>query len=913
MDYIISEESIWQTSESLQSSLQEKVDTLLNQVKEDAESLKNRFGSVIDAAGFSVNAFFPPWDLHLNIDSRHLPDGLFVGSMIHPVTGELFFPAILPFMSSNATGFCLSPDDDEMINETLQMFAFRLLLSIPIEQAQFHFIDLHSFGKSSKCFNQLSEIIKNDAFVTNQHNLSKLLTELEELVGRLNHNELTGFKNLREFNADPSHITLKYHFVFFPHLDSRVDRDIVSRICSLCEGMNASSCGIYFFYSVHKESDLSQNSPLNDLMRISTLVTGDEMGYRMSNSIYGKEFEERYAFKFVNGFPDNLNLIIEDINRRAENVKPTIVSFDHGLERLMNGEKWTELKYDSYWQGDTTEGIVIPIGRKGANGLVKLSLWGNTGYYSAMIGGRPGYGKTVLLHDIICNGSIIYSPRELEFYLIDCTNGTGFKPYENLPHARFVSITKRREYTDSAIEHLNQEMYRRADVFKTASETTGNAIEKIEDYRNKTGKEMTRILVIIDEFQVLLEKRDKLSRKIGQALEKLVHEGRKYGIGIIFCTQSFRNIDFDTELIKLRIAFNLKDSDSLKVLGSGNDSAAHLTKKGEAILNGDNGKKESNIIFQAAFTNRMKSYVDFCADKWSKTEGDKPKRFVFDGKINCNLGQNEHFIDALTVNEVDSHQIDAYIGVPMFLRERHSFVRFCPKNGNNLIICGNDDRAAVSTIALINYQICQSFDQDSVRNQMLISDYFPESSNWSNYLKRFAVCAGIQYLKKKELDTTLDLLEKELNDRINADLAGLEHDNSPLFLTIAYIQNASVLKKNQCNQLSKASVIIQKLLKDGPDYGIHLIVYSPSYKLLEDVLDRSCMTSFGCRILMHGGAIGTQLIEETNSLHDGEALLIMEDSITTYDQDPIKLYNEFHSNLLQDENLDYIFSIYDNN
>ena len=904
MNHIVTEQAIGQKCRALQSALRNQVDSQLQSVSVENKALEDNFRAGIDLAGFSTNAFVPAEQLDFSADARQLPDGLFIGKLTHPAAKESFFPAILPFAQSNAIGLCLDGSNDDLSTDLMQMFAFRLLLSIPVEHAQFHFIDLHSYGKSSRHFNRLSEKITANAFVKDKQSLSSFITELEGLVSRLNHNVLAECKDLREFNADPSHIALKYHFVFIPHIDERIDRDTISRIYSLCSGMNASTCGIYVFYSLSPDYELTShsNDPLPELLNISTLVKRGTDGIRLYNSPFGSDFESRYCIELETGMPHNLNEIVKQINLRADNVKPPVVSFDRQLEEMISG--------GDYWQGNTTYGIEIPIGRKGANSTVYFTLAGKTTNYFAMIGGRPGYGKTVLLHDIICNGSLIYSPKELEFYLIDCTNGTGFKSYEHLPHARFVSITRQREYTDSAIEHLIDEMYRRADLFKAASESKQEAIEKIETYREKTGETLPRILVIIDEFQVLLEKHDKLSRKIGSSLEKLIKEGRKYGISIVFCTQSFRNIDFDTEQITLRIAFNLKEADSLKVLGAGNDSAAHLSKRGEAIYNDKNGSKDGNIIFQAAYTEQLQRYVSFCAERWAEADCPKPKRFVFDGKAVSDLGNNLPFISALTSGERNMNYIKTYIGMPMFIREEHSFVGFRQAIGSNLLICGSDDRSAASTLALVNYQVSQLFALEDVQHQMLMIDYFSDSSEWSQYLKSFAEQTGISYLRKRDLDSTLDQLVQLLKTRINAVMDDVASDNTPVFLTIAYIQNAPDLKKNQFNQPSKTAAKIINLLNDGPDYGIHLIVYAYNYKGLTDALDSSAVPLFGNRIILQDGALGFQLADESKALAEGTALLVTEDKSTTYEHDPVMLYNNFNSTMLNDKTIDFIFSKY---
>ena len=897
---IITEDTIQQACTRRKSEINDEVDALLKSVDSETHSLEEQFNAAINDAGFSPNAFVRFEKIDYSSDPRYLPDGLYAGMLKHPTTGVEFLPAIIPFASSNATGFCVDDSCDTQVTELLQMFAFRLLLSIPVDQVKCHFIDLHSFGQSAKHFNRLSEKSTAGALISDKKRLSDFISELESIVNRLNRNELLDCDSLREYNADPSHIAVPYHFVFFSHIHDRIDRESLARIYSLCAGKNATSCGIYFFYTIDKTLIPQQNDPLNDLLGISTLVTKDYSGYHISNSVYGEGFEKQYAFEIGKVLPDNIDALITEIDKRKENVKPQIVSFDDYLESLISTGK--------YWNANTTDGITIPIGRKGANGLVSFTLGGETADYFAMIGGRPGYGKTVLLHDIICNGSILYSPQELEFYLIDCTNGTGFKPYEHLPHARFVSITKQREYTDSAIEHLINEMYRRADLFKAAGEATGTAIEKIEKYRPVTGQVIPRILVIIDEFQVLLEKKDRLSSKIRASLEKIIREGRKYGISIVFCTQSYRNIDFDTELITLRIAFNLKELDSLKVLGSGNDSAAHLTKKGEAILNNKNGDKDANIIFQAAYTDKVQRYVNFCVDKWAELKVEKPKRYVFDGKPDSNLGSNTSFIESLTEQALDPDCIVSYLGVPMFIREAHSYVTFRKAIGSNLLICGTDIKSALSTMAIVNYQITQAV--DDVSSSVFMTDYFSESTDASKYLRKFAAMSGITYLQKKELEPTIDQIEALLKKRIDDDMAGIDNEHTPIILTLAYIQSAPDLKKNQYNQASKVGAKIQNILKNGPDYGIHLIVYAYNYKGLSDVLDTAFVSSFGNRILLQGGAVGPQLVQEADALADGTGLLITEDGSTTYEQDPFMLYNSFKSDTLSDEILDFIFSIY---
>lgn len=897
---MITVKTIQQACESTVLIIEEEREEQINKNRTDVLSCEAQLYRAIENAGFSSNAFMP-WDkLDFSLGKKEqLPDGISMGSLKHPLTGEPFFPAILPFTSSNATAFCIDSSSDTIITDLMQMLAMRALLSVPVELVSCHFVDLYSSGRFIKQINKLHTSATERTVISDKRKLSDFITYLEGVISGLYKKELRDYSTLRSYNADSSHRGAPYHFVFFPHIHDRIDRDIISRIYSLCSDMNAASCGIYFFYSIDRDA-IAQQGPLQDLLNISTVMLKSDENYRLSHSIYGQDWEERYTIEINKELPTNLEKIVNEINDRTEHAGK--IDFDEDMGTLIESER--------YWKESTVDGITIPIGNDESNNLVHFSLGGNgeSTPYFAMIGGRPGYGKTVLLHDIICYGSILYSPQELEFYLMDCTNGTGFKPYENLPHARFVSITKQREYTDSAIEYLVNEMYHRAELFTNAAEDTGEVIEKIEAYRLKTGKLLPRILIIIDEFQVLLEKRDRLSIKIASSLGKIIREGRKYGISILFCTQSYRQlgVEFNTDLITLRIAFNLKDTDSYKVLGTGNDAAAHLRNKGDAIINYNAGEKEDNIFFHAYYQKMMHHYVDFCARKWDEFDGLKPKRFVFDNEAVSNLGDNEQYIKSLN-KKINPHHITTFVGVPLFIREKHSYITFRNSNDSNLLICGKDIRAALSTIALVNYQLKQALIYSP--HALFIADYFNESSDETHYLSDFASSSDILYIQKKETLTTLEQLEEKLEERIKDNHSGINKGNAPIIGTIAFLQNAPEMEKEGYH-ISKMATIIQNILKKGPAYGIHLIIYIDNYKRVSDSFDSSIMSRFGNRIILSDGALDSRQAEEVKLLEDGHALLYTEDKTTTYERDPVMLYNKFCCDTLKDKVLNDIFSIY---
>ncbi len=81
---------------------------------------------------------------------------------------------------------------------------------------------------------------------------------------------------------------------------------------------------------------------------------------------------------------------------------------------------------EEWWTRDTATGIRVPIGRGGARTLQYFDLGKGTQHY-ALISGKPGSGKSNLLHVLILSLSLTYPPEELMLYLVDLKKGVGLR------------------------------------------------------------------------------------------------------------------------------------------------------------------------------------------------------------------------------------------------------------------------------------------------------------------------------------------------------------------------------------------------------------------------------------------------------------------------------------------------------
>ena len=102
-----------------------------------------------------------------------------------------------------------------------------------------------------------------------------------------------------------------------------------------------------------------------------------------------------------------------------------------------------------------------------------------------------------MLHVLITNLALWYSPDEIEFYLVDFKKGVEFKTYatNKLPHARVVAVESDREFGISVLQRIDEELKRRGELFRDLG------VQDIAGFREKSDDRMPRILLIIDEFQ----------------------------------------------------------------------------------------------------------------------------------------------------------------------------------------------------------------------------------------------------------------------------------------------------------------------------------------------------------------------------------------------------------------------------
>jgi S-DNA-T family DNA segregation ATPase FtsK/SpoIIIE len=287
-------------------------------------------------------------------------------------------------------------------------------------------------------------------------------------------------------------------------------------------------------------------------------------------------------------------------------------------------------------QGSTADGIGIAVGSQGANRSLSLDL-GEGVRQHVLIAGKTGSGKSTLLHSIITSGAHHYRPDQLQFYLLDFKKGVEFKPYADskLPHARVIGIESEREFGRSVLQRLDVELQRRGEQFRSVG------VQELSEYRQASGQSLPRLMLVIDEFQELFVRDDRLAGDCAMLLDRLVRQGRSFGMHVILSSQSLAGAyslpRATLGQMAVRIALQCSESDAALILSDDNTAARLISRPGEAIYNDAGGLVEGNQPFQVAWLSsaRHKEMLGEIAARDSEYTRQLDPPVVFEGNRPC--------------------------------------------------------------------------------------------------------------------------------------------------------------------------------------------------------------------------------------------------------------------------------------
>jgi hypothetical protein len=773
-------------------------------------------------------------------------------------------PALLRIITSKNLLINASSNYKEAALEALQTVMLRLLVTVPPGKVNFILIDPVGLGSNMAGFMHLPEEIVGGKIWTEANHIERQLSDLsiqmEAIIQKYLRNN---FATMEDYNKEAGEVAEPYRFLVVANFPVNFNEAAAQRLISIAS--NGARTGVYTLVMRDTEQVLPYNFKIEELERLSTIIEHNGSRFEWKDDKFDRHELALDKLPDVKAF----NGLLELIGAEAKLASHVEVSFAIALNDI---KEWWSLKSDG--------GISVPIGRAGANRFQYFSLGKNT-LQHVLVGGKTGSGKSNLLHVLIMSLCINHSPDDLELYLIDFKKGIEFKSYATmkLPHAKVIAIQSEREFGLSVLQGLDAELQRRGDVFRDAG------VQNLQEFRQKNaGIRTPRIVLLVDEFQEFFTEDDQIANQCALLLDRLVRQGRAFGIHIILASQALAGVytlsRSTTDQMAIRIALQCSDTDSRLILGEDNPNARLLSRPGEAIYNDANGLIEGNSLFQAFYLSdkNRDQYLQELYSLYQVQPSVRPLRqIVFEGNAPASIEGNGTLHALLSATEWPgkASRLLAWLGEPIAIKP-HTAAGFQKQSRSNMMIVGQNEEA--SCAMLINSLVGLAAQASPNDIEFHLVDLSKADAPWNmsiNSLPRILPHQTTVYAKR-DVGVAIEKLESIVKER--EDGMGSEPEKS-VFLYIVGLHRARDLKSDDGYTYPPSTEKLFYILNHGPDYGVHTVFWGDTFKNIERVLGRN-NSEFDLRV-----ALQMSLNESNQVIDSPEANKLGQFRALSYDEE----------------------------
>ena len=719
----------------------------------------------------------------------------------------------------------------------------QILAAYPPGSVRFLFLDPVGLGQNFAAFHALGDydekLITNRVWSDRRHIRDRLEEIIEHIEGVIQKYLRADYESIDQYNDQAGEIAEAYRFVFIYGFPENFDAEA----CLALERImaNGSRCGVH----VIMVWDVGKALP-HGVKPAQIIQRSDH--YRVDgDGLVHQEAENGNSVRFTLDAPPAGDVISQIVNKHGSLAKDNSrveVPYDKLMQRVMT----------DYWSHDNSEGLIAPLGPTGARKIQQLVFGrqGTTAHHALLIG-RTGSGKSNLLHVLIVSLSEIYSPEQLEIYLVDFKKGVEFKDYavHKLPHARVVAIESELEFGLSVLRGMDDELTRRGEVFRD----TG--VQDIAACRQKTNDQMPRTLLIVDEFHELFAEEGSASQEALGIVERIARQGRSFGMHMILASQSISGLRLPRSIldqIGVRIALQCSEADSRAVLADDNGAARLLERAGEAIYNDQNGLIEGNSPFQTAYLTederdkRLAALRDYADNTYSDALAEP---FIFEGSEPADFTACRPFHDALETwpNTTSSPVLNLWVGEPIAMLPAHT-IDLKRQSGANVLIIDRNERLAFGVVFSSILSIAA---QESPENVVFhIVDLSAADASHKDHSETFAHSFPHQanVYGRRGLEGVVAELAEEVGYRDLGDTGQMAKH----ILVLFGAQRARDLRRE--DTLSFAAPAdsgnihqnLGKILREGPEFGIHTMIWCDTVQSFSRIFDNSTLNEIGHRI-----------------------------------------------------------------
>ncbi|MCQ2769321.1 DNA translocase FtsK [Helicobacter pylori] len=616
---------------------------IVSRIEDYQKSIRQIQAQFTDAPQFNETTTYP----------KFLSCGLLEIKGKNGANMDFCLPKVYPFPPKSL--YIEHEKDGQFLREMLM----HLLSSAPLVQLEVILIDALSLGGIFNLARRLLD--KDNDFIYQQ----RILTESKEIEEALKHlyeylkvnlqEKLAGFRDFVHYNenaTDP--LPLKALFL------SGVDALSQNALYYLEKIMRfGSKNGVLSFVNLESEKN---NKSAEDLKKHAEFFKDTTSFERLKYLSIEVINDQGIKSQHMKDFADKIKAYYE----KKKAVK-------RELKDLQKDEK--------FWTESSQFKVSVPVGWDINHKEVCFEI-GNAQNHT-LICDHSGSGKSNFLHVLIQNLAFYYDPDEVQLFLLDYKEGVEFNAYTDpiLEHARLVSVASSISYGITFLKWLCKEMQKRAELFKQFN------VKDLSDYRKH--EKMPRLIVVIDEFQVLFSD-NKSTKAVEGHLNTLLKKGRSYGVHLVLATQTMRGTEINPSFkaqIANRIALPMDAEDSSSVLGD--DAACELVRL-EGIFNNNGGHRKYHTKMSIPKApDDFKSFLTKIHAEFNQRNLAPIDRKIYNGETALKMP------NTLKANEMRLH-----LGKKVDYEQKDLIVEF-ESNESHLLVVSQDLNARIALMKLL--------------------------------------------------------------------------------------------------------------------------------------------------------------------------------------------------------------------
>ncbi|MCA9232707.1 MAG: DNA translocase FtsK [Planctomycetales bacterium] len=811
-------------------------------------------------------------------------NGLSADKRLVPEETELDLPALMTLDEQPRLVISARGEGRRAAVEMLQAVMLRFLTAMPAGKLRFTIVDPSALGENFATFMHLTDYdehlvgkrIWTDSRQIDER-LSLLADHMEKVLQKYLRNE---FETIHEYNQQAGEVSEPYHVLVVANFPAGLSDASIRKLMTIAT--TGPRCGVYTLMSIDEQLKLPNELKLDQLLDGAV-----NLKWLKDRLVWQYPLYEKLALEPDRLPPrEKLNKLLQHAGQESREASRVEVPFE--IVAPAEGE---------IWSGSTAHELVVPVGRAGAKELQAIRLGRGTSQHM-LVAGKTGSGKSTLLHTLVTNAALHFSPDELEFYLIDFKKGVEFKTYAtgSLPHARVIAIESEREFGVSVLQRLDEELRRRGERFRELG------VQDLAGYRGKKSEvgsqgperkeeavrfdPLPRVLLVIDEFQEMFVADDKLSQDAALLLDRLVRQGRAFGIHVLLGSQTLAGAyslaRSTLGQMAVRIALECSDADAHLILSDENTAARLLNRPGEAIYNDQNGLVEGNSPFQIAWLpdSQRQQYLETIRNRQQATGKKVEPPIVFEGNAPADLRGNEALLETLE-RSADRRVAEPTVWLGSAVRiEPPTQFTFRRQGGNHLMVVGQDESAAVGILATAAVALAAQYGSGPAAITVLDGSRAEslEKGAWAEVVAAlpYATLAG----SPREATAAVSSLAEEVTRRSLAP----DQQYEPHYLIVHDLAQFrdlrqqeedfgfSSLKANGVNgKPAPVDKQFRNLLREGPAVGVHVLLWCDSHNSLIRFIDRLTMREFDFRVALQMSSVdSTSLIDSPAASRLGE-------------------------------------------